>query len=464
MTAIFIIALVSILILANFWVGFSLPLFTITMVASMLLALRFPRSGIFAIVFLTFIFERFFTLMTIFVGRDEYKLYPLDLLLVAVFFSVFFQLLGKKLIWKKQKVDYVFASFLVTATLYFMLSTFKAGNDFALAFSSFKYYAFYPLLVWATFLLFDTKDQLKRLAGFMLAGALGISGFVFYGIISGTGLWSEFTPLSTAGVRTLAFTHGFYLSMAVILAAVYLAKHSGKLNRTLWIFTLIWMVGIIGSMMRHLWIALAVAFAAIFILAAKKEKYVLMRIFFEYALTATLTFLIIMYVAFLFPRSALYDGVSGVAGVVGGRITSIANTDDESIAWRGVVWKTTMGQYLQNPFFGLGMGKKVAIEIGKYREYVEVRNIHNSFLVLLVQLGIFGTSMLFAAIYLLAGKAWHNFKKNPHLRVPLQISLGILTLHLVAFMFQPYLETNLLAIFFWINLGVLRGFTLEIKH
>nr|MDD5652190.1 hypothetical protein [Candidatus Moranbacteria bacterium] len=92
LNAVIIIALVSFLVLGGFTAGFVLPLFLITMAVSFLIALAYPRSGIYATVFLTFIFERFFTLAPIYLGREEYKLYPLDIILAAVFIGALLQI------------------------------------------------------------------------------------------------------------------------------------------------------------------------------------------------------------------------------------------------------------------------------------------------------------------------------------------------------------------------------------
>lgn len=455
-TAVFIIALVSMLVLANFWLGFNLPLYALTLGLSILLILKYPRSGLYAIIFLTFVFERFFTLMNVYLARSEYKLYPLDLLLAALFFAVLIRVIGKKLIWHWQKVDWLFAGFVSVAALYFLVGALIFKNDFALAFSSFKYYVFYPLLVWATFLLTNSKEHLWRLGKFVLASGVAVIFFICYGILVGNGLWSEFTPLSTAGVRILAFTHAFYLSMASVVALVYVSRRQDRFAKLLWMVLLIWAVGIVGSMMRHLWIALAAAFVCIFVFALRQEKIRILKLAGAYTILGILTLLFVTYVAFLFPQSSLYTNIGSVTGVVGGRVTSIANSDDESIAWRSVVWKETIKEYLHDPVFGIGVGKKVAIEIGKYKDFVEVRNIHNSFLVLLVQLGFFGIGFLGATIWSLIKNTYSQLRQKGESKLFAQIALAILTLHLVAFLFQPYLETNLLGIFFWINLGVLR--------
>jgi O-antigen ligase len=143
--------------------------------------------------------------------------------------------------------------------------------------------------------------------------------------------------------------------------------------------------------------------------------------------------------------------------MLGNRVASIASTSsDESIVWRSAVWKQSMKLYMHDPIFGIGLGEKVSVEIGKYRDFVEVRNIHNSFLVILVQMGILGLSLIGALASMLGWKVLKNKFDDETMQMAAYISLGILVFHLSAFMFQPYLEANLLGIFFWINLGVLR--------
>ena len=82
-TVIFIIAAVSLFVLSNFIVGFSLPLYLFAVLFGFALSIVFPRSGFYAIVFLTVVFERFFTLVPIYWNRAEYKIYPLDILFVG---------------------------------------------------------------------------------------------------------------------------------------------------------------------------------------------------------------------------------------------------------------------------------------------------------------------------------------------------------------------------------------------
>lgn len=474
-SAIFIIAFASLFVLANFAAGFVLPLFILAMAVGAGIAFFYPRSGVAAIIFLTFIFERFFTLQPIIWGRAEYKLYPLDIILVAVLAGVIFYFFNKRgsasLDRNNPKrpnllrVDYYLIIFIILAAVYFFISAFVLKTDFNLSFSSFKHYAFYPLLYFAVVYLFNNKEKIIWLFKFALAGAIGIIFFIFYGLITGSGLWSEFTPLSTEGIRTLAFPHAFYLSLAIIGLITYLifseksniTKSAGRskmlYKNFYWVLILVWTIGIIGSMMRHLWISLFISVVALFLMLSKEKRHDFKKFLSRGAILAIAFIILIVYFALLLPTSGFKDTTNYIGDIIESRIGSLASVSgDESFSWRGVVWKETARKYLESPIFGIGFGKKIYVEIEKYKDFVEVRNIHNSPLVILVQMGIIAIFAFlafvyknFKALYWKMNKDWIDFTL-----------IAALANYLVAFLFQPYLETNLLGIFFWIVVGLVR--------
>lgn len=462
-SAIFIIIFASFFILANLFGFYSLPLFIMAVVIGGAIAFFYPRSGLAAIIFLTFIFERFFTLQPIQWGRSEYKLYPLDIIFIAVLAGAFFNYLINGSKEKMKKIDLIFLAFIILAVIYFLVSAFILKTDFNLSVSSLKSYVFYPLLYLAIILLFNNLEKILWLLKFALAGAIGIIFFIGYGLVTGSGLWSEFTPLSTEGVRTLAFTHAFYLSMTLIglTALLIFKKNYYTLNRgrekvynnLYFILIMIWIVGIIGSMMRHLWIALIIALTSLYFLIPKKNK----KNYFKLAVkSASIVIFVVMFATYftlLFPLSKIGDSYQSVVNIISSRMeTLIKSSSDESFFWRGSVWKEAAKEYVQSPMLGIGFGKKIYVEIDNYRDFIEVRNIHNSPLVILVQMGIAGI-VLFIAI------VWNNLKgifirsKKDWIDIAL---FSTLVFYLFAFLFQPYLETNLLGIFFWIILGLIR--------
>ena len=461
--AIFIVAFVGLFLIANYFFGFSLPLYLITMIAGSLIAIRYPHAGLYAIVFLTFIFERFFALVSVVIGKNEYKIYPIDVLLGAVILGIIFQIVFGTIKLQFRKIDWLLLLFVVLSGIYFLISVFVLKSDTALAFSTAKNYSLYALFYFVTYFLINNKKRFKEILSVVFAGAIGILWFVFYGLMMRHGLWSDFTPLSTEGVRTLAFTHGYYLCMATIAALVYVAYQSNRFSKLLIVIAPFWAIGIIGSMMRHLWIGMFLS--AIFLIAmlAKNERKHLREHAKRYTVTIATMLIVVLYGATLFPHSSMYKTLSGSLGIISERVTSITNaTGDQSIAWRTAVWQESFDSYLGNPIFGIGFGKKVSVETDDFRGYVEVRNTHNSFLVILVQMGIVGFGLIFSLIAILGWKVFRNKSEDEFWQMSSYITLGILIFHLTSFLFQPYLEANLLGIFFWINLGVIRRIYEEI--
>lgn len=484
-SAIFIIAVVSFFILANFAAGFFLPLFVLTMAVGAGIAFFYPRSGLAAIIFLTFIYERFFTLQPIIRGRAEYKLYPLDIILAAVLAGIIFNFINscyglrsqsigvasfiKKLaFWKKQgafRADFYLITFIILAAIYFLISAFVLKTDFNLSFSSLKHYSFYPLLYFVILATIKNREQILWLFKFAFAGAIVIVFFIIYGFVTGHGLWSEFTPLSTEGIRTLAFPHAFYLSLAIIGLIIYLifseksdiTKSTGRskmLYRNFyWVLMLVWAIGIIGSMMRHLWVSIFLSLCVLHFIIPKEKRINLRKILINSVWPVIIVLIFTIYLSLLFPNSVLKEAVDSAGSVIGSRVKTLASVSgDESFSWRSAVWKEATKEYLKSPIFGIGLGKYIFIEIEKYKDFVEVRNIHNSPLVLFVQMGI-------AAFVIFAIFVFKNLKKiyRKAEKDWLDVLLIVLLVNfLIAFLFQPYLETNLLGIFFWILLGLIR--------
>ena len=457
-SAIFIIALLTMMILANFFVGFILPLYFIVMLVAALIAIAHPRSGLYAIIFLTFVFERFFTLAPIILGRNECKLYPLDVLLVAIAIGTIWKLLdGGTVFSGLRKVDLFVVAFIFISGIYFILSAFIWNNDQSLAFSSAKNYGFYALLYFIVYFLIDSRAHFLRFGKFIIASAIAIIPFIAFGILTGEGLWSQYTPLSTEGVRTLAFTHAFYISLTLIVAITYVIQNKNKFSAVLVFLIPIWAVGILGSMMRHLWISLGISLIFLYFILNRIQKIELRKRVKAYGVVLLVLLVMVVYAISLFPHSEINQKLQGVTSILGNRVVSIADSSDESIMWRSAVWAETFKQYKHNPYLGLGFGNKVFIEIGKYRDFIEIRNIHNSFLVLVTQMGIFGISCIGALVLLLSYRVFKTRWMDGVESMLAQIVLSVLLLYLVAFMFQPYLEANLLGIFFWINLGLLRS-------
>lgn len=461
LSAIFIIVFVSAFILANFFIGFTWPIYLTAMAVAFILSVFYPRSGLYAIIFLTIVFERFFTLAPVYIGRMEYKFYPIDIIILAIFLGLFFNFFQKTKAernnFKLIKNDWVLIAFIFLNIIYFLASVFVIKSNTSLAFSSLKNYGFYSLFYFISWMLIQNREELKRLFHFFLAGALAIIGFIFFGIINGKGLWTQFTPLSTPGVRILAFTHGLYLSLAFMAVIVYLILGKNKLKKRYlyWILP-IWLIGIVGTMMRHLWINLILALLIIYYFVPKKKKKIFRKLAKNFSLIFLIGLTFVIYFVSISPNSQSAFFVQNTVHDIEERGVSIINARaDKSFNWRKLVWNTAYDDFKNNPVLGIGTGKLIYVQTQNYHDYVEIRNIHNSFLAILIQTGFLGFGILAYFLYKNIHDLMKALKKKTYQFYALSI-LGALVFYLGAIMFQPYLETNLLSIFFWIGLGLSR--------
>lgn len=454
-SAFFIVIFMSFFVLANLAAGFIWPLFILAMLVGFVTSLVYPRSGILAIIFLTMVWERFFTLQTFFIGKTEYKIYPLDILMAGIILGIFWQLVSGKM--QKvilRKVDYFLLVFIAINAIYFVVSIFS-DSDTALAFSTFKNYAFYSLFYFIVLLLIRTKDDLRRLFKFFLAGGAAIIIFIILGVVRGEGLWSQFTPLSTSGVRLLAFTHGLYISIALMSAVLYLV-FAKNLSRWMYILIAVWIIGIAGTLMRHLWIAIFGVFVALFIFLSKERKEQLWKKIWFFVIPAGAAAIIIFYSAVMAPQSDFSRTAGKFFGILSQRASSLASVaGDESFSWRSLVWESAYAEFKHNPILGIGTGHKIYVETINYRDFVEIRNIHNSYLAILIQLGLVGASVVLYFFYKIVKTLLMSKGDEKYEFYKFSI-LSVLGIYILSIPFQPYLETNLLAIFFWMSLGLAR--------
>ncbi len=415
--------------------------------------------GLPLIIVLTILFERFFTLQGLVIDRYVYKLYPLDVVMAVSFVALAISIKTKefKLKLKFGWPEWLLVVFMVLVSAYLVRAVFDINADLAVAFSSFKNYVWYPLIYFFIILTVRTEKDLKKTVHLILISGAFIIAFLLIGLARGGGLWTEYTPLSTSGTRYLAGTHAFYMSLCLILGVSLLAF---KRLSSVGFASLIggfWIIGIVASLMRHLWLDIAFSFVLLFLMLPKENK----KEIYKYANKAGLIIIsslaIITTAAGLFYLTNFSENFRNQTDNLLTRATSLINLgEDTSATWRLQLWYDAKESWDKNPIFGVGLGKSVLIDTGDWQNFEEIRNMHNSLLALLVQLGAVGFSIFFALILASGLSAWKWIYRHKEL-LPYYLGLaaGCATF-LFASLFQPYLETNLMAIFFWIFLGLLR--------
>lgn len=453
-------AYLAIFIILGIFFDFSPLIYVTLFLVSGIFILPSARTGLIIIIILTMLFERFFTLQSLTIDQQIYKLYPLDIIIGLTLIAVLLELRFKKIKFKLifQTPEKILLIFMAITFLYLMFSLININAQFSVAFSTFKNYGFYPLLYFLTIYLINDGKKLKNVIHWLLGAAVLIIGFIFIGFIRGQGLWTEFTPLSTEGTRFLAGTHGFYLVFATLICLSLLAFNRFRNAGLALIVIVIWQLGILGSLMRHLWLALALGAMLLFIFLPKENKKNISQSGLKIILITLTIALVFILTINLLPDQINSDNqlMSSLENLKS-RITSLVyKVGDSSINWRLGLWQSAQKAWLTNPIFGVGLGKKIPLELEDWQVLEEIRNLHNSPLAILIQMGILGLTIFIAFIAAVIVRSWRYLFLNNELKpYYLGVMIGVFTF-LFTSLFQPYLETNLTGIFFWIFLGLLR--------
>jgi O-antigen ligase len=263
----------------------------------------------------------------------------------------------------------------------------------------------------------------------------------------------------------LAGTHAFYLLLAVILIFGLIIYKRFKSNLLPGILLWIWIVGILFSLMRHLWLALILGVILLFILIPKKFKKSFKIYTIKNGLIILSLILVYVLVVNLYPYQSFESRLFRSTENIQTRVVSITKTAvDTSINWRISLWSSAAKTWVKNPVIGVGFGREIFLEVGDWRTYEEIRNLHNSSLAILAQMGILGLALFYgfsvSVIWLSRKYLWLDEKLSPY-----YISLAVCAvLFVFVSFFQPYFETNLFAIFFWIIMGLLRSGELIFKN
>lgn len=457
--AILIIIALTFSILSNILFGFSLFLFLLSGCSACVLAFLFPRAGIYASIFLVVVFERFYTLQPIIVSEETYRLYPIDMVLVGSFLRIFLEKARGNIRISLTVSGIFLAGFLGYISIRFFFGVFGIGGEnLSIAFSTWKNYVFYGMIAFGVAALFREKEIWIRLAKFFAAGILVSLIFLGAGIVRGEGIWTEYTPLSTSGKRILAFPHAFYFSVAFLFLTFLwstLVEQNKKANRVFFFIYPLLILGIIGSLMRHLWLGIGIAgiFTVFFFWKQSRQS---IRGIFRTFLIPTVVFAAVFSLVFLVLSSSA-PWVRGIEtfDVLKERVISLGSSNDTSILWRSAVWESALKEFSRNAIFGIGFGDRVPVELDGYREYVEVRNMHNSWLALLVQTGIFGFFLFAIFFAMLLFRSTRSRLRSKFLNKTRIGLFSTLVFCSAVFLSQPYLETNLLSFVFWVSVGLM---------
>jgi O-antigen ligase len=127
---------------------------------------------------------------------------------------------------------------------------------------------------------------------------------------------------------------------------------------------------------------------------------------------------------------------------------------DSSTVWRLSSWSRAWELFKDNWWAGVGLGKMLTFEIADMEVTVEMRQLHNDFIALAVQLGIWG---ILVVIYLISSiiRAFLLYYRqiNESYRLYFLTFFIWVLIFLWSANFGVYFDLNTLVIFFWLALG-----------
>ncbi|MBU1178628.1 O-antigen ligase family protein [Patescibacteria group bacterium] len=457
---IFATVFVGVFALVNILVGFNLYLYIFCLIFASFFILRKPEVGLYTIIICTFIFERFFTLQPLVTDEHIYKIYPLDILtIMAVSSFVFYVIRRPDVRLKISPVGVAILLFVVLCAVAAIYGV-ATGGEFSVAFSTFKNFGLYAIFFFITINVIRSRQQLERLIKVFVFTGVVLFFFVFFGAIRGYGLWTEFTPLSTAGARLLAPTHAFYLSISLLLLFNLFAYKKNYFGNLTVLVIFIQLLGVLGSLSRHLWVSLAVGIVLSFILLPKLNKKSLLRI-----LATQFLLLIIVLSVYTWFSFIVYEQaptiITDFSRVTVDRLQSFTEYfEDKSATFRLFAWQEAWESFAASPLIGTGFGHKLTFDYYGYPTRIEVRDLHNDIVGIGVQMGVLGLVSFFLVNILIirnSYRTWRQKRKNEQSYLP-PFLLGLFACYVMFLInanFGVYFDLNLLVIFFWVVVGAL---------
>ncbi len=460
---------VAVFCTATICFGLSLALYFFSFLLIFLATIMRPEAGLYVVVIGTMWFERYFTLLPITANGVDYKLYPLDLVILFIVLSVGARLLEGRLKWKFKKIDFFLIGFGIACT-YGMIIAISRHLNLALAFGTYKNYFIYGILYFLVAVILRTKDDWLKFMKALTVGGAGLFFFLFYGLIVGKGLWSEYTPLSTAGERLIAGTHIFYFVIFFFWLISWIIwpiakEHARRKTYNIFIFIALSLIGValVVSLVRHLWIAVAAVllFWVLFLPTIRRRLRYLYIVVAVSAVSAILMFAYINVGKIFFKATG--ESFSNTSQVLSERtdVEYATSGQDASFRWRLSTWKVGLSAWMTHPFFGVGLGYEIYGLDNNWPFHIAMREIHNDYLAILYQLGAIGFLVIVEwMIYL-----WYQFFKNRSSMLSsddpeesrLFFTWWSVALTLMAgFTISIYWDVNFFNIWWWIALAAVR--------
>jgi O-antigen ligase len=478
--AVLLVGIISTFVLSTLWFGQSLWLYALMLCGAGSLVFLYPQAGLFAVLVCLMVFEKHFSLENLQLGNTAYKVYPMDFLLF--FIGVRLVLFDfKKIITVFQKpvkwLDMPIVFFLVLCSIAYVRGISGGDTSDALAFSTWKNYIGYGIFYLYSIVLLRTEDDWRDCMRWFSYGATAVFFFLVYGLVTGHGLWSEYTPLSTVGERLIAGTHIFYLILFGFWAFTWylfvrhrdVQKNDTEEGSLLLLLLILVSIGIVVSLVRHLWIAVS-CIGVLYILFLPQLSRV--RLFTLVRRVLVLTAVVIsVYAIFL----SIFVGSIPQTIQKGWyvfheriNVSSVVALEDSSFTWRLVSWQQGYRLWQQQPLVGIGFGHMVVFDWADGFAEIPMRDLHNNYLGILVQTGVFGALLVGYWFFSILYHGYHMIKQSTahslFLERLLWMGLSSFVLFLISFSVSVYWDINVFIVFFWWILALLRFVSIQFEN
>lgn len=440
-----------------------LPIYFLVLLIVGFFIFKYPETGLYLILIQTMIFERTFTLQPFFINNQLIKIYPLDFIILITALSALNKFRPKNIFQKfiidlkKNSISKMLIIWNILVTLYFLASVlFIQSASPALAFGAWKNYCFYTIIYFLFIHSVNKPEQIKRFLKIFLNLSVLLLVFLVIGFINNQGLWVEINFLSTIGVRYLANSHALYLMPAIFLITSFLAFGKKIFSRYTLPILFIQTFAVVISLFRHLWLGLVFGFLIIFFGSNKDAKKNLAKIITKFLILIIIFIIIFCLMSNLLPFDAPGSSLLKGLSLRWQNLIHYKKYFDTSAMWRLAVWEKSLEIIKANPIFGLGFGRLITIHFLDYEKQIPIRDVHNEWLGLVIQMGAIGLfSILFFIIHLVH-KIIKFKKQAAPVAKPAILGTGAFLLSFL-FManFNVYFSANLFLIFFLLFLGLL---------
>lgn len=121
-----------------------------------------------------------------------------------------------------------------------------------------------------------------------------------------------------------------------------------------------------------------------------------------------------------------------------------------------MAWDKAFKLLQASPFIGIGFGQKLSFDLLGWPMVIEVRELHNNFIGMILQMGALGFFSFIAFNIFLLRETYVLFRKISKKLYPYLLgSFVCYVLFIFSANFGTYFDTNVLVISYWIFIGII---------